>query len=140
MKLTIDRSRWLRGDPQTSALLDAAGRQCCLGFFMSACGVDDADIEDWGLPCETPVAEERRLPEQAKWLVNEYTEDDEPQPLLHVVDSTTVSKLIEANDASLRSEADREAQIADLFAVHGVNVEFVDAMPSPTLGASTEKP
>lgn len=33
MKLTIDRSKWLRGDPNSMLLRPTDGRMCCLGFL-----------------------------------------------------------------------------------------------------------
>jgi len=45
MKLTIDRSKWWRGNgSRDSALSNKAKKMCCLGFLSLACGYSEEDI------------------------------------------------------------------------------------------------
>lgn len=54
LEFTIDRSKWRRtvtnGPPQENALVNRDGTQCCLGFFVRACGIKKAEAVGVGFP------------------------------------------------------------------------------------------
>lgn len=124
MTLTIVRSKWLHGEGglRSELLRESDGKMCCLGFYGIACGIDAEDL--------LGVAE----PESA----DEHDDDtdyrhDWPHWLFEFGDC---GALIGRNDSSdpEYSDAQREADIARLFAKHGVTVVFVDEAPEPANG------
>jgi hypothetical protein len=118
LKLIIDRTKWLRGDPTAPRLLQPdTGKMCCLGFFALSCGYTAADIIDRTTP-ESLTDMNRRWP---KWVLEEH----EGQAF----DSDEVCALINRNDATRITGAKREKEIAAIFAKHGVEVEFVGGEP-----------
>lgn len=50
MKVVIDRSKWLRGNPNKSMLLNRHVGRCCLGFLGRAHGLPDCAAYGVGLP------------------------------------------------------------------------------------------
>lgn len=48
-KLTIEMSKWLRGNPEKSALM-LRDKMCCLGFDAIACGFTPDEIAGIGSP------------------------------------------------------------------------------------------
>lgn len=133
---TIDRSRWARGKPEhgTSNWLRCTdGAQCCLGLFLSACGVPDDELTEIGEPND--VAHDRHhmrketLPGRAKWLVccEPDPEADEWNDETGFTPSEATCRLIDVNDNETLTEPEREAQVREWFALHGIDVAFVDA-------------
>lgn len=123
-KFVIDRNVWLRGGPpRDSALLRASdGKRCCLGIYLSACGVDDGDMRDVGDPDGLAGIVRDQLP---RWM------GAEDEALDVWVQAMGVEQLIEINDcevseAEMVTEADREARLVELFAVYGIEVEFIN--------------
>lgn len=112
MKLTIDRPTWLRGEGgDASALLrEKDGKMCCLGFYALACGMEKEDIVGRGGPRSVTMTTDTPLPEQMQWLMC--------GPAEHSGDATA---LMVENDNHAKEE-----RIAELFAKHGVEVEFVN--------------
>lgn len=108
MKLTIDRTKWLRGAGcEPSRLLRKEdGKMCCLGFYAKACGLTDDDIV--GQP--NPSGVNRALPDEMLWLFGQQNNSDE------------CLRLMEENDSSEVSES----KISEIFAKNGVEVEFVN--------------
>lgn len=108
MKLTIDRSIWLRGEGVDVSYLRRSpgdGKMCCVGIYLQACGVPPAKLD--GMRSAVQVRE--LLPDEAKWLVRGDC------------NGLGVGDLYQTNDTS----AD-EARIARLFAYHGgVEVKFI---------------
>lgn len=122
MNLIIDRAKWLRGEGgNLSRLLRPAdGKMCCLGFLGLQCGYTPDQMLDQGEPNEMfekvdreACAEFNRWP---KWLIAV----DEYGP----ANDRAVTELIATNDDRVMPESDREAQIAAIFAKHGVTVTF----------------
>ena len=107
-KFTIDRKRWLRGEGSETSYLHrlSDGKQCCLGFYLEACGVKRVDIVGVGSPVRLLY-----IPDEAKWL--EVNEGEGSRPL------------VAANDALVLKASTRESRITNLFREHGVAVEFV---------------
>jgi hypothetical protein len=114
-KLTIDRRTWLRGEgKETSYLLRRADqKQCCVGFYLEACGVP-RDILVGNEAAHSPEVGEI-LPEEAKWLNTKY-----------IYSTPDARCLYGANDSRDLSEEDREAIIKEIFLKHDVEVEFIN--------------
>jgi hypothetical protein len=104
MKFIVDRRTWYRGQGSaTSALLRGDGARCCIGFVGAQCGVDDelmrfADAA-WNAP-------------STAW----------PAWILRVRD---VRACYEINDDPTIADAEREKLLAETFALHGDEIEFV---------------
>jgi len=112
VKLIIKRKRWLRGKPDNSALRNADGKQCCLGFLARACGATTKDI--LGLPdpgATTGIAWPKGISPGGRGY-DGYG------------NTALVGRIISTNDSrGLLPEA-RERQLKELFAEAGVEVVF----------------
>lgn len=125
MKLVIERERWIRGGngdgPEELSCLYRShdGKMCCLGFFARACGIDKDQIEDEAEPEDVPRAVwpgwVLRAPDD---FAGDYGSPDA------LKNSSDIVALISANDDEMCGDRKREARIAELFAQHGVEVEF----------------
>lgn len=117
MKLVIDRSRWLRGegDEDSFLLRPRDCRMCCLGFFGRALGAAEETINDHEAPY---FARGVNWPE---WV---FTADRRG----HTGD---IRALMDINDDESLGESIRESRIAEIFARHGITVEFVNSVESP---------
>lgn len=115
MKLTIDRTKWLRGEGTgNSALLrEKDGKMCCVGFYCLALGKTKEEISERKWPLKT-------WPEFA-WLVRQ--EDTLRRPNDETCDNNGVT-LWKLNDNP--EVENREARIAEAFAKNGVEVEFIN--------------
>jgi hypothetical protein len=117
--ITIERSKWLRGNESDSMLLDKEGKMCCLGFYLSQCRVPKKDL----LTVSTPgcFADKKELPPQAKWLIGR-------SPVLLNQNSSDGADLMDINDATedISSEEHRETEIKRIFKQHNIVVDFVD--------------
>ena len=89
-EFVIDREKWARGERYSDKtfkaydreirqriknyLLGEDGKQCCLGLYLSECGVTDKTLQGLSTPREVHPS----IPESAAWLVIEngerYTE------------------------------------------------------------------
>jgi hypothetical protein len=110
MKLVIDRSKWLRaeGADESRLLRPNDGKMCCLGFFGLACGLEEDDLADMSVPGDVSSLAKSRWPD---WLTAcSIVSGRAPQ-----------DDLMEENDTDAN-----ERTIAEIFAEHGVEVEFVD--------------
>lgn len=114
MKLIIDRARWLRGTGNDSKLLDPmTQKMCCLGFYATACGLKDEDINNHSMPS---CIAGNKIPDTMKWLIGSS----------QYLDSDAANKLARINDRISISEDDREGTIINLFEKHDVQVEFIN--------------
>lgn len=114
-KLTIDRSRWLRGEGSDISFLrrERDGKMCCLGFLALQCGMTVAKIT--GVANPSDVLDER-------WPLTIIGQDDHC-----IVENTNLTNnMIEMNDAEWLAEEEREESLKKLFAVVGIELEFVD--------------
>jgi hypothetical protein len=109
MELVIDRSKWLRGEGDKSALLRASdGKMCCLGFYCLAVGLTENQIRNKGFPqylYDNPLEKT-----EGKWLVD---------------GGMDVIFLTDYNDSGALPEKVREEKLTEIFATHGVTVKFV---------------
>jgi hypothetical protein len=125
MKVTIKRSEWYRGNGgKGSALLrDVDGMKCCVGFFALACGMERDVIMGRSEIRDVPNYDNTELPEPAKWMA-EYGAGW----LLNTDDAREIYNLNDRPVCELttKSEEERERGLAELFAKHDVELEFVD--------------
>ena len=115
MKLVIDRNVWLRGEGSTKSFLlrSSDEKMCCVGIFLKSLGVPEAQL------CDTVVADNC-----SNSLIPDWT-----KPIAPWGDGglpPDISELYVTNDYAGGSEAKREQRIADLFAKHDVQVEFIN--------------
>jgi len=109
MKLTIDRSRWLRGEGTDSSFLQRPTdqKQCCVGMYLASLGVEEEKLD--GVLSAQGVKD---LPEGAGWL------------LTSCLSSSAADELYSVNDDEDIRESERESRVAVLFKVAGIDVEF----------------
>lgn len=121
-RLTIDRSRWLRGpllgskNDYSCLLRRGDMRMCCLGFLAVDCGIPKEDLLEVASPAATSKAHRRLWPEGT--LV--------PNSFGELENSLLMEKLMAANDDAGTDEAFREKRIQELFSLIGYEVVFVD--------------
>jgi len=117
MKLTIDRTVWLRGEgPEPSRLRrESDGKMCCIGIFLKECGVTDAVLT--GATTASNV-EEHVPPEYREFLINPLHGDRFER-------DSDIYRLYDTNDDKTLHDHVREERIIDRFANHGIEVEFV---------------
>ncbi len=114
-EFTIVRSKWLNGgQAEDSMLLDHYDRQCCLGFYGSACGLVKEELLEVAFPSEVNPS----LPEEMSWLLK-------PFPPESVFISNCQDKLVDINDKKGLSQGEREEGIAHEFAKQGITVNFI---------------
>lgn len=116
MKFTVDRKTWIRGESswddakatnESMLLNQKLGKMCCLGFLAKACGSNDSDIRNIGIPEAAPCV---------VWP---------PWVLFMGYNSLATEHLIKLNDDVDIGDDERERRIKEEFAAHGDEVEFV---------------
>ena len=111
-KLTIYRPEWLHGEGAKSCLLRSSdNKSCCIGIWArQLLGFTDKQLANLKtmetLSC-TGDHIRIRIPE---WVFGNY--------------GATVGKFYYYNDTQSISEEHREAMLTELFAAHGIEVEF----------------
>ena len=116
-KLVIDRTKWLRGEGKGQLLVPPfsqegfpepnGGKMCCLGFECIRLGVSPQKIMGAGMP-------------------NIFTDREGLSEWLFEVGDSDVNNAARTNDNVLLTEPEREQRISEIFALHGVEVEFVN--------------
>lgn len=109
---TIDRARWFRGQGSgdSALFIPENNKMCCLGFYLSACGVENLAY------MKTPGTIYQRIPQEAEWLIREGGP---------VTNSYDCLDLMQANDCPDDGFIDqREEVIKDIFAGHDIEVIF----------------
>jgi len=121
-ELVIDRAKWRtgrynRGDKRVgpTKLLNAEGFQCCLGFYLEEAGISRQVLSEKIYPQDVA-----RRGIDLGWLVRESG-----------LDSEAAEALISSNDGGM-GDAQREAEVARLFAEQGTEVEFIGEYPEVT--------
>lgn len=116
MEFTVKRSTWIRGQGvHGSLLLRDDGKQCCLGFLASACGIEDTLMLGISVPEVLPESSIHKF-------VSSYFQD-----LDHSVSRSHVGDLIlQTNDAEKINDEIREKELTMLFKALGVTIKFVD--------------
>lgn len=118
--LTIDRTKWLRGEGgKSSALLrESDGRMCCLGFSCISYGVSENNI--LGVKTTRRAMHDfpeimEKLPEWMKYM---------PDPTEDV--PTIILLLMEVNDDISISDEKREKKLTEIFSRVGVKIQFIN--------------
>lgn len=134
--LTIDRTKWYRGQGSGNSALKTiinmakeeryripvkdAGKMCCLGFYMSNCGVPDTELSGvllpHGLGALFPVTEE--------WLLKPHKPSYIPASVFVSQDAQWETALAVINDDMHLDEKIKELAIARIFKEFG-NTEVV---------------
>lgn len=126
-KLVIDRSRWLRGEgANDSALLRPKDqRMCCLGIYLQSCGVPADDLAGRKYPSSVHGT----MAPEAAWTVS-----NDPYRGPYAIDNNPAfAVLATTNDNPKLAAREREQRITEVFAIHGVEVTFVDpTWPTPS--------
>lgn len=115
---TVYRDRWLRGDEADggSALLNGVGKQCCLGFLASACGIQNKFLLNARVLSGLRVIDASQLPIELR-----------PVPSGVVMGETDIARnLYQVNDTRSITETRRELIITDIFRNLGIEVIFKD--------------
>lgn len=126
-KLVISRATWARGyrNGNINYLLDQQGMKCCLGFAAEQlCGAKMQDILNETYPLDLQNIFLDKMPWLFKTVFSNSSNEN-----LEYEGSDDFLNLIAANDDTSRkiyNEAAREVMIAEAFAKHGIDVEFVD--------------
>ncbi len=126
MKFTINRDKWDRGKSPSfeGNYLLQNGKSCVLGHYMLACGVSEATLEYMADPTEALLA--------AAYEALDIEDSDlelivEPNYMDDGFSNTTfVSEAIEINDNKSMPDAEREAELIQLFKDFGVELEFTN--------------
>lgn len=122
MKLTIIRSRWLRGNPHSSFLRDSLGRQCCMGFLASACGIDSRSLEGQSYFSELEEDEWAKLPEKLRPI----PATDSTETHRRMLDTTLAQGIYKKNDSYAITHEQREEDLTILLKNVGIEVTFAD--------------
>jgi hypothetical protein len=110
MKLTIDRREWLRGDPLASYLLRSSDKKrCCVGIWLKELGCCDSVLAYVGTAYSVNL-DSRNIVDIPGWA--RVTSD--------------IGLLYATNDSNCITEPERETKIAEIFAKHDVEVEFIN--------------
>lgn len=123
-KLTIDRSKWLRGEGANDSYLlrERDGKMCCLGFWCLMHGLTAEDISNHETPADIPNALEVAPFAEPLMMTCCGGHDDR-----HLVTSDLGEALTVTNDKVGMDDADREAKLIELFRTHlDTEVVFVN--------------
>ena len=112
MKVTIDRSKWRRGDTGSgdTQLLNKEGYMCCLGFCALAAGLTEEQIINRATPRQVPVRGEWELFWQA---LNGLS-----------VSTKLTREAVYLNDTHSMTDEKREKELIKLLGEAGVEVSF----------------
>ena len=122
-EFTIKRSEWARGNidggSATLLLSKVTNLKCCLGFYGMACGAEEYAILDQF----TPTKLQEFWP---AWLFERDYASNGYGPGRYDDKVSAYYELTNINDELKIDEEVREAKVIDVFARHGVTVNFVD--------------
>jgi hypothetical protein len=119
-EFTVVRDTWLRGEgPDKSYLLrEGDTKQCCLGFYLEACGVPREKLLYQAAPAELGEV----VPKQATWLVH--------GGIARGCHTAEACALMSTNDEEEMKDTDREAKLIKLFAKKHITLKFIDKAAS----------
>lgn len=127
MKLVISRKRWLRGEGEDESKLYRSSdrKMCCLGFYCRKLGLKVSEIKDITDPkalvlYSTPSRRKELLKQKIipEWLLENDGGSD--------VEQAIYFNDLEVSEFPEKTEKSREKRIKNIFAQHGVEVEFKD--------------
>ena len=117
-KVVVKRSKWLRGNPVRSVLLNESGRMCCLGFAGLKAGLSKADI--WGLGAPSEVSAEAAGILQHSTMRGLCRAD-----FNFSVNTRTCNALMKTNDKPNVPLPTRESKLRELGKKVGIRFTFV---------------
>jgi hypothetical protein len=132
-EFVIDRSKWLRGEGgELSRLLRKSDqKQCCVGMYLTACGVPFENIEEvsvgselWDMWKDMGFKEED-FPDWLKEELEDQWDTIDGRERL-VRPKSDSFRLYTENDTPHTTEEERELFIAAMFAKYGVKVTFIN--------------
>lgn len=119
-EFTVSRAAWLRGDADSSMLLDGRGRMCCMGFYLRSCGVPEVDLLE-------SMCIRDALGQESKGDLEELERDvGFGGKSRYSDDLSSAENIYAVNDDSSIPDGEREALLTALLAERGVTVHFVD--------------
>jgi hypothetical protein len=128
-KVTIDRSKWLRGEGSEASMLlrESDGKMCCLGQVLLALGKTKQQIAGLEAPgCsrrgEYPAGMGTPLLEPAVYNPHK------------MVSTTATADAMEANDDMSTDDAYKERYLTPLLASMGIDITFVDKVEATDAG------
>lgn len=117
---SIDRKTWFHGQCGSRLLCQSDNKRCCLGFYLNACGLSDAEIADKSTPLSVFYENPNSVPD---WLIEQIG--------LAPIHTEIALHLMDVNDRTMSSagigyimRTEREAKITELFAQAGITVTF----------------
>ena len=132
LKVTVDRSKWYRGQGSTGSMLKRAsdGHMCCLGFVCLADGYTEDEITNVSSPGDiTGIVHDDGEGVVADKLVARYDDDGR----LYVEDSSACNEMMSINDDNDVEDERREALLTELAKGIDIELVFVDTV-APALG------
>lgn len=128
IRVEIQRSKWLRGDPQNGCLRNDAGLQCCLGFVAVDAGFAESVIDHSNISGLCDANEVHDVPSLFRGLVRVTRHEDDEDGYWWVdVDGTSLEEeLIRINDSDEIDDATRERRLAERAREAGIEFVFVD--------------
>lgn len=130
IKVTIDRSRWFRGQTSAGSALqrEVDGQRCCLGFCALAVGFAEKDIVNVASPENLPLrqgySDQMREFREAKWQTAMMVNDRRSNDGQYSLDNAIPEDFLPDSLPSVR----RERYLAELLFNQGFDVEFVDTL------------
>ena len=117
-RFVVDRSRWIRGNSESSKLLrESDGHMCCLGFVCTQLGVPRELLREVGGPAGV---DHHALDD---FLTNGTGGSRWNSPF--------ANSAIGYNDSMAMEDSERERLLSELFEPHG-GMEFVDGEQKPS--------
>ena len=114
IRITIPRSRWLRGPSNSSGLYSKDGCFCVLGHTLLQFGLPQDCLDKDVILTDLPVPEELdSLFERSSWNTKIWVSSEDAQDI------------ITTNDDMDISDATREATLYNKFLSLGIDLEFV---------------
>lgn len=121
VKVTVERSRWLRGEGSTaSALLrEKDGKMCCLGFVCLALGRTEDQIRDKSSPtCGEWTGDGSAMAGSGTRLIVRTDSGGWVKP-------SPIERAMVVNDNKDMSDSAREIALQKLLEEIGIDLEFV---------------
>lgn len=127
MKYTVNRLLWFRGQgPSGSKLLLPDGTMCCLGHVGRQCGVTDEQMLNRGYPAGAIFGYGEYSPENIGASLAPFPEWFTPELDSISTNHPDVRRCAEINDDTTIDDAEREAKLKHIFALHGDELEFIN--------------
>ena len=132
MQVTIDRSKWLRGEgsPGSRLIRERDKKQCCIGFVCLTAGIPANGILGRGSPMQVDIYKlgpwdfkQDNDTMFAAFALNDAIDGHRPDS-----GGLTSNALLRTKglDGEIVDDADREARLTKFLATVGIELTFVD--------------